>query len=258
VGKRVIDDLKQGNPRPFIGLAAGAGVLGPAVSLLKSIPQGRFGEVTQSYEDVFSDPKSAASKAAENIATVGALGLFDQTARAMRRGDTGWWEFMGGPVFSDITQGLSGPGRIAYGSATSDKEMRERGVNQIGRFVGSHVPVVGSAVSKATRALTEDVTRTPTGLVLREGRQPLGTESPPMGILGMQVPSPRILFGLEQSATARREGHMEKLKAAVASGDRQQLQDVIKKAQADGVIITATSIKRLIRDKALEDAGIQR
>lgn len=256
VKNRVIEDLKNGNPRPIIGLAAGAGVLGPLVGVLKSIPQGRFGEVQSEYAEAANDPTKAAWKAAENIATVGALGLFDQTMRAMRRGELGWWEFMGGPLFSDIANGFGGTGKAVAGSVLGDETMRDSGINQVGRFVGGKIPVVGGGVGRAVKSLSEDVTRYPSGLVTRGLKQPLGTESPPTELFGYTLPSPRVLFGLEQSATARREKHLEEIKAAIDAGDMVKMREAISAAVKDGVVITGTSIKRLIRNKALEDAGI--
>lgn len=259
IAKRLWEDLRDGNPRPLVGLAAGAGVLGPLISTLKGIPQGRLGEEAAEYQEAGQDPKAAARKAIENIATVGALGLFDQVARALRRGDRGWYEFMAGPLLSDIANGLSGPGKIVAGATgLAEPGTAERGVQETLQFGARHIPVIGSGAGQAVRALTEDVERHPSGIVTRGQTQVLGQESPPTEILGMRLPAPAVLLGLEPRVTAKRERYMAQLKGAVNSEDMARVRDILQAANKDGVRISATSLQRLIREHRLEQIEAQR
>lgn len=256
LGQRAYQDWKAGNPRTLIGLAAGAGLLGPAIATLKSLPQGRSGEELKEQGEFFSGqqpPTELSRKAIENLATVGGFGLFDQFARAMRKGDNGWFEFMFGPLFTDIARLFGGTGQIVAGATgLGEPELIGRGEKALGRFLAGRVPVVGGSLGQAVRTLGEPVVRHESGLVTRGLRQALGTEEPPVEIGGFTLPSPSILFGFEQSAFAKRGKYLDEIKKAIASGDRDELSRIIREAKEEGINISATSIKRLFREYAMK------
>ncbi len=246
---RALSDYKAGNPRTLLGLAAAGGLLGEMISALKAIPQGRFAENTRGREEALASPEKAALRAVENIATVGGLGLFDATLRAMRRGDIGWFEFIAGPLFTDIVKFVGATGEITAGATgLGQPEQTLSGARKLGKFVGSHIPVVGGGVSQGIRTALEPVERHPSGAVTRGKKQVLGKEEPPIQFMGMTLPSLSVLFGLEESAYAQRERYLGDLKKAVAKADREEIVRVLRDAQSKGIRISAQSLNRLLTE----------
>jgi hypothetical protein len=251
VAKRVMDDLSHGNPRPLIGLAVGAGVLGPVISGLKSIPRGGFGEeMDENKKAVTGDAKALAYKGLENLATVGAFGLFDQFARFMRGDSRELFQFLAGPLFTDVIN-LGNSGFEFAGGVTGigKPEQTAKGLRDFGQFAGSHVPIIGGGVTKALRTGLEPVTRDPSGRVFREdSRQLIGTEAPPIEIGPVSLPSLPVLLGMETSAYRKRGDLMDQLKEAITSGDRKGMQKILQQAQAAGIRISPASINRLMKE----------
>lgn len=261
--KRGIEDYRDGNPRTLLALGVAAGALGPMISALKSIPRGSYAEwkneqgVAENLRE--GDIKGAAKKAAENIATVGGMGIFDGMVKALFRGELGLMEFIAGPLFTDIARTLGAGGDIAAGATGyGTAQQLSAGLNKAGRLVTSHIPIVGGGVGQAVRSSLEPVVRLPSGQVVTERMRPIGSESPPVEFLGMTLPSPKVLFGLEESAVTRRKKAMESIKKAIGSGDMEELRKAIVEATNNNVVITNASLKRLVRQHLEEVASQQR
>lgn len=252
--RRAMEDYRSGNPRTLLALGVAAGALGPLISALKSIPQGKYAEwqeergVVQNIQE--GRITDAAKKAVENIATVGGMGVFDSMVRALSRGELGFFEFIAGPLFTDIARTVGAGWKIAAGATGyGTPQQLSTGIGEAGRLVASHIPIIGTGAGRALRASSEPVVRLPSGQVISErGMQPIGIESQPTEFLGMTLPSPKVLFGLEESAFSKRRKIMDNIKKAIEVGDIDSLREAIAEAAANNVTITQRSLERLVKE----------